>query len=48
VFLSDDLAIMTDVDRDFLVRQNKRILIEMHSMRDDMGGMRDEIRALSP
>ena len=47
MFLSDDLAIMTDVDRDFLVRQNKRILIEMHSMRDDMGGMRDEIRALS-
>ena len=39
VFLSDNLAIMTDVDPDFLARQSERILI-LHSMRD-------EIRALS-
>jgi hypothetical protein len=38
---------MTDVDLDFVAHQNKRILTEMHSMRDEMGGMRDEIRALS-
>ena len=39
---------MTDVDPDFLAHQIERILlIELHSMRDEMGGMRDEIRALS-
>jgi hypothetical protein len=38
---------MTDVDLDFVAHQNERILTEMHSMRDEMGGMRDEIRALS-
>ena len=38
---------MTDVDRDFLARQIDRILTELHSMRDEMDGMRDEIRALS-
>jgi hypothetical protein len=38
---------MTDVDPDFLACQIERILIELHSMRDEMGGMRDEIRALS-
>jgi hypothetical protein len=47
VFLSDNLPIMTDVDLDFVAHQNERILIELHSMRDDVGGMRDEIRALS-
>ena len=41
------MAIMTDVDPDFLARQIERILIELHSMRDEMGSMRDEIRALS-
>ena len=46
-FLSDNAAIMTDNDRDFLARQIERILTELHSMRDEMGGMRDEIRALS-
>jgi hypothetical protein len=38
---------MTDVDLDFVAHQNERILIELHSMRDEVGGMRDEIRALS-
>jgi hypothetical protein len=38
---------MTDVDLDFVAHQNERILTEMHSMCDEMGGMRDEIRALS-
>ena len=46
-FLSDNLGIMTDVDLDFVAHQNERILTEMHNMRDEMGGMRDEIRALS-
>jgi hypothetical protein len=38
---------MTDVELDLLARQNECILTELHSMRDEMGGMRDEIRALS-
>jgi Ni,Fe-hydrogenase III large subunit len=38
---------MTHVDRDFLASQIERILAELHSMREEMGGMRDEIRALS-
>ena len=38
---------MTDVDLDFVAHQNERILIELHSMRDEVGGMRDEIRALT-
>jgi hypothetical protein len=32
---------------DFVAHQNERIRIELHSMRDEVGGMRDEIRALS-
>ena len=46
MFLSDNPAIMTDVELDLLARQNECILTELHSMRDEMGGMRDEIRAL--
>ena len=38
---------MTDVDLDFVAHQNERILTEMHNVRDEMGGMRDEIRTLS-
>jgi hypothetical protein len=34
---------MTDVDLNFLARQNERILVELRSMRDEMVTMREDI-----